>query len=100
MMAGSAASCSRQRRSLMTTTGWAPISFSSAGRKNRPSSGRVPSIVKKLAETSWVNTRWLREPELNPVSSPVKAHNWENWRDRLREALSTLFPGPLWLVYE
>ena len=21
-------------------------------------------------------------------------HNWENWRDRLREALSYLFPGP------
>ncbi len=27
-------------------------------------------------------------------------HNWENWRDRLREGLSTLFPGPLWMVYE
>ncbi|HEB52989.1 MAG TPA: esterase family protein [bacterium] len=27
-------------------------------------------------------------------------HNWENWRDRLREGLSSLFPGPLWLVYE
>jgi len=27
-------------------------------------------------------------------------HNWENWRDRLREALSYLFPGPLWMVYE
>ena len=27
-------------------------------------------------------------------------HNWENWRDRLREALSWLFPGPLWMVYE
>ncbi|MBK8098295.1 MAG: enterochelin esterase [Planctomycetes bacterium] len=27
-------------------------------------------------------------------------HNWENWRDRLREGLSFLFPGPLWLVYE
>jgi enterochelin esterase-like enzyme len=26
-------------------------------------------------------------------------HNWENWRDRLREGLSWLFPGPLWLVY-
>ena len=22
-------------------------------------------------------------------------HNWENWRDRLREGLSWLFPGPL-----
>jgi enterochelin esterase family protein len=27
-------------------------------------------------------------------------HNWENWRDRLREGLSFLFPGPLWFVYE
>jgi len=27
-------------------------------------------------------------------------HNWENWRDRLREGLSWLFPGPLWMVYE
>jgi enterochelin esterase-like enzyme len=28
------------------------------------------------------------------------AHNWENWRDRLRAALSFAFPGPLWMVYE
>lgn len=28
------------------------------------------------------------------------SHNWENWRDRLREGLSWLFPGPLWMVYE
>jgi enterochelin esterase family protein len=27
-------------------------------------------------------------------------HNWENWRDRMREGLSWLFPGPLWMVYE
>ncbi|GJM22484.1 MAG: hypothetical protein DHS20C15_23990 [Planctomycetota bacterium] len=27
-------------------------------------------------------------------------HNWENWRDRLREGLSWLFPGPLGFVYE
>ena len=27
-------------------------------------------------------------------------HNWENWRDRLREGLSWLAPGPLWMVYE
>lgn len=26
-------------------------------------------------------------------------HNWESWRDRLREGLSWLFPGPLWFVY-
>ncbi|MDX1500522.1 MAG: alpha/beta hydrolase-fold protein [Woeseiaceae bacterium] len=28
------------------------------------------------------------------------AHNWENWRDRLRNGMSWLFPGPLWMVYE
>jgi enterochelin esterase family protein len=27
-------------------------------------------------------------------------HNWENWRDRLRNGLSWLYPGPLWMVYE
>ena len=27
-------------------------------------------------------------------------HNWENWRDRLQTALSWLFPGPLWMMYE
>jgi enterochelin esterase-like enzyme len=27
-------------------------------------------------------------------------HNWENWRDRLREGLSWLMPGPLLFVYE
>jgi len=27
-------------------------------------------------------------------------HNWENWRDRLREGLSWLSPGPLLFVYE
>jgi len=27
-------------------------------------------------------------------------HNWDNWRDRLREGLSWLLPGPLWMVYE
>lgn len=27
-------------------------------------------------------------------------HNWENWRDRLRDALTWLFPVPLWFYYE
>ncbi len=27
-------------------------------------------------------------------------HNWENWRDRLRDGLSWLFPGPMMMVYE
>jgi enterochelin esterase family protein len=28
------------------------------------------------------------------------AHNWQNWRDRLRIGLSWVFPGPAWFVYE
>ncbi len=28
------------------------------------------------------------------------AHNWENWRDRLRLGLTWLMPGPAWQVYE
>ena len=27
-------------------------------------------------------------------------HNWENWRDRLRDGLSWLYPGPVKHVYE
>ncbi len=26
-------------------------------------------------------------------------HNWENWRDRLRDGLTWLFHGPLWVTY-
>jgi enterochelin esterase family protein len=27
-------------------------------------------------------------------------HNWIAWRDRLREGLTYLFPGSLWMTYE
>jgi enterochelin esterase family protein len=45
-------------------------------------------------------------PVLNATGMDVRyveardGHNWENWRDRLREALSWLMPGPLLHVYE
>lgn len=45
-------------------------------------------------------------PVLQDVGMKVRfveardGHNWVNWRDRLREGLSSLFPGPLWMVYE
>jgi enterochelin esterase-like enzyme len=45
-------------------------------------------------------------PLLDSTSMQVKfveardGHNWENWRDRLREGLSWLFPGPLMFIYE
>jgi enterochelin esterase family protein len=45
-------------------------------------------------------------PQLQATGMEVRyeeardGHNWENWRDRLRQGLSWLFPGPLWMVYE
>jgi len=46
----------------------------------------VPLLTSTGMEVRWVEAR--------------DGHNWENWRDRLREGLSWLFPGPLWMVYE
>ena len=48
------------------------------------------SLVPLLAQTG-MEVRWVEARD---------GHNWENWRDRLREGLSWLFPGPLWMVYE
>ncbi len=48
------------------------------------------SLVPLLQETG-MRVRWTEARD---------GHNWENWRDRLREGLSFLFPGPLWMVYE
>jgi len=31
---------------------------------------------------------------------PLDGHSWENWRDRLRDGLSYVFPGPRKYVYE
>ncbi len=48
------------------------------------------SLIPLLQETG-MQVRFQEAPD---------GHNWENWRDRLRDALSWLFPGPLWMVYE
>ena len=48
------------------------------------------SLVPRLQETG-MDVRFTESRD---------GHNWENWRDRLREGLSFLFPGPLWMVYE
>ena len=48
------------------------------------------SLVPLLQSTG-MDVRFREAPD---------GHNWENWRDRLREGLSFVFPGPLWLVYE
>ena len=46
----------------------------------------VPVLRRAGAEVHFVESR--------------DGHNWENWRDRLRDGLSWLFPGPLWMIYE
>jgi len=48
------------------------------------------SLVPVLQATG-MEVRYVEAPD---------GHNWENWRDRLRDGLSWLFPGPLLLVYE
>jgi len=48
------------------------------------------SVVPVLSSTG-MDVRYVEAPD---------GHNWENWRDRLREGLSWLFPGPLLHVYE
>jgi enterochelin esterase-like enzyme len=48
------------------------------------------SLVPVLQSTG-MDVRYVESPD---------GHNWENWRDRLRDGLSWLFPGPLLLVYE
>lgn len=48
------------------------------------------SLVPVLQATG-MDVRYVEAPD---------GHNWENWRDRLRDGLSWLFPGPLLLVYE
>ena len=37
-----------------------------------------------------VRTRFVEAPD---------GHNWENWRDRLRDGLTWLFRGPYWATY-
>ncbi len=43
----------------------------------------------------------LQQAEMQVLFTEARdGHNWENWRDRMRQGLSYLFPGPLWLTYE
>ena len=44
-----------------------------------------------LLQSTGMDVRFVESPD---------GHNWENWRDRLRDGLAWLFPGPLWMVYE
>jgi len=48
------------------------------------------SLLPVLQETG-ASVRMVEAPD---------GHNWENWRDHLREGLTWLLPGPQWLIYE
>ncbi len=51
---------------------------------------RNRSMVPVLRETG-MDVRYVEARD---------GHNWENWRDRLRDGLSWIFPGPHKLYYE
>jgi enterochelin esterase family protein len=44
-----------------------------------------------LLRDAGIETRYVESPD---------GHNWIGWRDRLREGLTYLFPGRLWMYYE
>jgi enterochelin esterase-like enzyme len=100
------------------------FAFTDIGKRNRrgPLFDRVVEFVNKYrAEPAAVSERVFVScgvyesliyenrsmvPLLDATGMQVRfveardGHNWENWRDRLREGLSWLFPGPLMFVYE
>jgi len=100
------------------------FAFTDIGKRNRrgPLFDRVVEFVNKYrAEPKTVSERVFVScgvyesliyenrslvPLLDATGMQVRfveardGHNWENWRDRLREGLSWLFPGPMMFVYE
>jgi len=89
---------------------WGPayepvVDFMNAYRADpRPVSRRVFLSVGVYESLVYENRSLV--PGLQATGMDVRyveardGHNWENWRDRLREGLSWLLPGPLWMVYE
>ena len=100
------------------------FAFTDIGRRNRrgPLFDRVVEFVNAFrAEPTAISERVFLScgvyesliyenrslvPLLDATGMQVKlveardGHNWENWRYRLREGLSWLFPGPLMMIYE
>jgi enterochelin esterase family protein len=84
----------------------APVEEMVNGFRDRPeafservfvSCGRYESLIYEnrslvpVLQSSGMEVRYVEARD---------GHNWENWRDRLRDGLSWLFPGPVWMVYE
>ena len=100
------------------------FAFTDIGRRNRrgPLFDRVVEFVNEFrSQPSSISERVFLScgvfesliyenrslvPLLEKTGMQVKlveardGHNWENWRDRLREGMSWLFPGPLMMIYE
>jgi enterochelin esterase family protein len=85
---------------------WAPVvAFVNELRKDlTPMSERVFMSCGVYESLIYENRSLV--PLLDSTGMQIKfveardGHNWENWRDRLREGLSWLFPGPLMFIYE
>jgi len=104
--------------------GLKPLPFTDIGRRNRrgPLFDRIVEFVNAYREKptamsqrvfiscgvyeSLIYENRSLVPLLDSTGMQVRfveardGHNWQNWRDRLREGLSWLFPGPLMFVYE
>ncbi len=100
------------------------FAFSDIGRTNRRGPAFEPVIdfmnqfradAKRISERVYLSCGMYEsliyenrsmKPFLDATGMEVRlvesrdGHNWDNWRDRLREGLSYLFPGPLLFVYE
>ena len=80
------------------------VSFMNAFRREPGKPARKAFISCGVYESLIYENRSL-VPFLQSIGIDVKmveardGHNWENWRDRLRDGLSWLFPGPLWATY-
>ena len=73
----------------------------------RKAPGKLPSqifvscgVYESLIYENRSLVPFLQKHGVNVRFSEARdGHNWENWRDRLRDGLSWLFPGPLWVTY-
>ena len=64
------------------------------------------TVVDRGGVSTGLPSRADRDPRLRGTKALVRyveardGHNWENWRDRLRDGLTWAYPGPMWMVYE
>ena len=76
------------------------------GWRERPTAAAEQAFVTCGVFESLIYENRSLVPQLERAGMRVRyvesndGHNWENWRDRLRDALTWLFPGPLWMIYE